>query len=235
MVNITILLHNRPLLAKQTLDSLWASGGNEHFNVLLFDDASENETAELAMDWADAHGQCLRGVLRNIGTGRARNEAIRLSEQVFGRGDYLYLSDSDVFFSPGWLPRLIDCYESAWSSGCRVLGAVGHPYHQQGDCLGVCSFNAYYGVYEVLAQPLQSMLMKWEVWDKYGPFKETPPGAVCQGEDCDFGEKIRADGGRLGVIAPPLLVNCGITNSFGQKIPGWELVQKEAPPGVYIE
>ena len=73
------------------------------------------------------------------------------------------------------------------------------------------------------------------MWDKYGPFRETPAGAVCQGEDCDFGNAIRADGGRLGVISPALLVNCGVTNSFGQPIPGAEMVRAQAPAGVVVE
>jgi hypothetical protein len=50
-----------------------------------------------------------------------------------------------------------------------------------------------------------------------------------------FTNKIHADGGKVGVIYPPLLVNTGITNSFGEKIPGWEMVQAEAPEGVICE
>jgi len=79
------------------------------------------------------------------------------------------------------------------------------------------------------------MLMRWEVWDKYGPFCETPVGKVCQGEDVDFTNKIRADGYKIGVVDPPLVVNTGITNSFGEKIPGYELVQAQCPPGVICE
>jgi GT2 family glycosyltransferase len=163
---------------------------------------------------------------------------IRTSENsIFGRGDYLYLSDNDVFFYPAIFEKLVPIYEFAKSKGFVILGAYNHPYHQPvsftrvlaGPCAGVCRIK------EVQALALQSMLMSWDVWDKYGPFNETPPGRVCMGEDVDFCHKILKDGGRIGVVDPPLVVNCGLTNSFGEKIPGWELVAAEAPKGVYVE
>ena len=82
---------------------------------------------------------------------------------------------------------------------------------------------------------LQSMLMRWEVWDKYGPFNKTTPGRVCDSEDVEFCRKIHADGFKVGVVSPALIVNTGITNSFGQKIPGWELVKAQCPSGVLCE
>jgi len=79
------------------------------------------------------------------------------------------------------------------------------------------------------------MLMSWEVWDKYGPFCQTPVDKVCQSEDVDFTNKIRSDGFKLGVVSPTLVANCGITNSFGEHIPGWEMVKRQAPAGVIVE
>ena len=234
MVNATMLVHNRPKLTQQALDSL---GNHDGANVTIrLDKLSDKPTFDTVMPWK-IYSPLPRGVLlgNEIGTGGARNAVIKSSEEAFGRGDYLYLSDNDVFFYPRWLETLIDCYEAAWSSGCRVLGGVGHPYHQHGATLGICRFNVRYAVQEVMAQPLQSMLMRWEVWDKYGPFCKTEPGRVCQSEDIDLTNKIRADGFKLGVVSPALVVNTGITNSFGEKIVGWELVQKECPPAVLCE
>jgi GT2 family glycosyltransferase len=166
------------------------------------------------------------------GTGAARNQVIRESELRHGRGDYLYLSDNDVYFYPTWLPILIKCYEKAYDFGYRAIGAYNHPYHQPGASVPV--YGAY-EVREVNALALQSMLMSWETWDKYGPFCQTPPGKVCQSEDVDFTNKLKADGYKLGVVSPALVVNTGITNSFGQKIPGYELVKQQCPPGVICE
>jgi len=167
------------------------------------------------------------------GTGYLRNKVIERSEVTFGRGDYLYLSDNDVYFKPGWLETLIKCYEYVFDCGFAVLGAYNHPYHRPIASFQVGNSNLF--VKEVQALALQSMLMRWEIWDKYGPFRETPPGRVCMGEDVDFSQKITADGFKLGVVSPALLVNTGITNSCGEKIPGWEMVKAECPEGVICE
>ena len=230
-----MLVKDRPRLTKQALDSIGAFNG---MTVTILDDQSGDETQSILNQWTrSCGGRFVATSIENAGTGINRNAVIETSETLFGRGDYLYLSDNDVAFKPGWLNTLIFCYEKAWESGFRVLGAYNHPYHQPISSLRVMGNDMFtiYEVKEVLALALQSMIMKWEVWDKYGPFNRTTPGRVCDGEDVEFGNKIRADGGKLGVVSPALLVNCGITNSFGQKIPGWELVQKEAPAGVIVE
>ena len=221
-----MLCHNRLNLTTQALRSL---GEPDGFTLTILEDASDSGQR---MPPLVGKNRAVYANLVSEGTGLARNAVIRASEKEFGRGDYLYLSDNDVFFKPGWLERLIQCYENAWNDGFRVLGGVGHPDHQPVTHFSYATGVDVHSVHEVHAQPLQSMLMRWEVWDKYGPFCKTEPGRVCQSEDVDFTNKIVADGGKIGVVSPALIVNTGITNSFGEKIPGWEMVQKECPPGV---
>lgn len=218
-----MLVHNRPKLTKQALSTI-----GHHDDLLILDDCSDEETKQLFHDF----NVNVYSLGESKGTGYARNKVIEVSEKIFGRKEYLYLSDNDVFFYPSWLNTLIHCYEEAWKHGFRVIGAYNHPYH-----LPVASVRVSnrFTVDEVQALALQSMIMRWEVWDKYGPFNETPPGRVCMGEDVEFGWKITKDGGRLGVVSPSLLVNTGITNSFGEKIPGWEMVKTQIPPGVFCE
>lgn len=224
MVNVTMLVHNRPRLTRQALESI-----GHYDELLILDDCSNEETKQLFQEF-DVN---VFSMGESKGTGYARNKVIEMSEKCFGRGEYLYLSDNDVkFLTPDWLETLIECYEEAWKHGFRVIGAYNHPYHQPIAAIRVSETHA---VHEVHALALQSMLMRWEVFDKYGPFKETPPGRVCMGEDVEFGWAISKDGGRLGVVKPALLANAGITNSFGEKIPGWEIVQSQAPLGVYVE
>jgi Glycosyl transferase family 2 len=225
MVNITVLAANRPSLLKQTLNSI---GDLSDATVTIRDAGMNPEVATILRDWRRDKYASVLTCPTPCGTGPARNSVVHSSAFCFGRGDYLYLSDDDVcFLRPDWLKVLIEAYERAWDHGYRVIGAYNHPYHQPVSSIG--------DVYEVYALALQSMLMRWEVWDKYGPFRETTVGAVCQGEDVDFGNAVRADGYKLGVISPALLVNCGITNSFGQPIPGAEMVRAQAPKGVICE
>lgn len=225
MTNVTILVHNRPLLTQQTL----ASFRHERDRAItVLDDASDAETQAVLAE----ESQKLLHVVRNEvskGTGAARNQVIELNQEYFGRYKYLYLSDNDICATRlQWLPILIERYEQAWKYGFRIMGAYNHPYHQQAD---TCVPN----VKEVEALALQSMIMRWSVWDQYGPFDETAPGKVCQGEDTYFAHRITAAGYKLGVVDPPLLVNTGITNSFGERIPGWELVKAQCPEGVIVE
>jgi GT2 family glycosyltransferase len=226
--NLTMLAHARPRLLKQALESL---GDKSQMTIDIYADDPTIEVHHICREFMQNIEGSYTVVGESKGTGHARNAVIQSAQ--WHRREYLYLSDDDVCWTlPDWLAVLIEAYEEAWVKGYKVLGAYNHPFHQPIDYIPA---GPKVGVYEVQALALQSMLMRWEVFDAFGPFKETPVGAVCQGEDCDFGEKIRADGGKLGVVFPPLLVNCGITNSFGQPIPGWEAVKKEAPVGVIVE
>lgn len=228
MTNFTMLCHGRPRLLQQALCSIGDTGG---MTFDLFEDAPLFEVREIVHAFIKSKQGSITTRWQSQGTGAARNAVIAVASHY--RGDYLYLSDDDVFFlRPDWLSVLIRSYEVAWQAGFKILGGYNHPYHRPSATVPAADG---YVVNEVYALALQSMLMKWEVWDQYGPFCQTPVGAVCASEDIDFTNKIRADGGRIGVIAPVLLVNCGITNSFGNKIPGWEKVQAEAPEGVIVE
>ena len=228
MTNFTMLVHGRPRLLKQALASI---GDTSEMRFSIYGDNPSCEVHCLVRDFMQDKEGVYTAVGDSKGTGRARNSVISGADT--SRGEYLYLSDDDVCaLRPDWLAKLIRAYEEAWLHGFKVIAAYNHPYHLPIGSVP-CSDGSV--VNDVQALALQSMLMRWEVWDAFGPFKETPVDAVCQGEDVDFGNAIKAAGGRLGVISPALLVNCGITNSFGQPIPGWEMVKGQAPEGVIVE
>jgi hypothetical protein len=237
-INLTMLAHSRPRLTFQALQSL----GNEPDLKIMVrcDDRNNQDMAAILGPWSQQNS--LPGRIfyygEQIGTGAARNEIIKNSETAYGRGDYLYLSDNDVFFYPAVFEKLVPIYEYIWTLGFRVLGGVNHPYHQPVSSLPVYGGGRFEiaRVNEVQALALQSMLMKWEVWDEYGPFDSTPVGRVRMSEDVAFTNKIKAAGGKIGVVDPALVVNTGLTDSFGEKIPGWEMVMQQVPAkGVFAE
>jgi hypothetical protein len=171
----------------------------------------------------------------DLGTGPMRNKVIQESEKHFGRGKFLYLGDNDcLFLQPDWLKILTETYREAHDvHGFAVLAAYNHPFNR--PIAPTIRTLTRWNVNEVYAVATQSMLMSWDIWDRFGPFCDTPAGKVCQSEDIEFCNRIRAAGMKVGVISPALLVNTGITNSFGQHIPGWELVKSQCPEGVICE
>lgn len=208
-VNITMLTYGREDLTAQAIQSI-----RDHTSPTVYD-----------LTEYDNQGK--------TGTGEARNTIIGM---VKDRGDYLYLSDNDVAVHPRWLETLVDAYEWARESlGVIALGAYNHPYNGPYQKFPYYSpvLNQTIEVGYVHALALQSWLWKWEDWDRFGPFPETPVGRVCMGEDVAISQKIHAAGGKLAAIYPPLLTNCGVTNSFGQPIPGDDVVLAEpCPEGV---
>lgn len=234
MVNITILCATRLRLLKQTLDSI---GDLSNATVTIRDCAMSEDVGRLVEQWCDdrINNTGLLWDNRPMGTGPSRNLVIRKSEEYFGRGEFLYIGDDDTYFlRPDWLSVLVDAYRTAKEYGYKAIAAYNHPYNGpiQGEPWVRCGEVSVYPVYAIASQ---SMLMSWDVWEEFGPFCDTPAGKVCQSEDVAFSNKIREAGYKVGVISPALLVNTGITNSFGEKIPGWEAVLREAPEGVVVE
>lgn len=239
-VNTTFLVRDRLSLTKQTLDSFKAAcvPANVSGNVTILDDRSGPETSAFLKSWAE--GMHCR-IVRNdepLGTGELRNLVInecRKHWTGYQSGEYLNILDNDIYIPSGkslWVETLVRCYEFAWNLGFRVLGAYNHPFHQP---IAMTYMPDAHAIHELTALATQSMLMRWEVWDTYGPFCQTPVDKVCQSEDVDFTNRIRAAGFKIGVVSPALIASTGITNTFGEHIPGWELVKKQAPPGVIVE
>lgn len=239
MTNICVLTYNRPKLTEQCLRTLASTTKCPDERITIVDDCSTDRWVpeELLSQYADSILK-MWPILNeeNLGTGLSRNKSIRESESRWGRGDYLYLSDSDVFFLPKWLPTLIECYEWARATHNVVaLGAYAHPFLKPRQSWPFFSdvLGRTLQIGELDALPTQSWLWRWEDWDKYGPFCATPAGKVCQSEDVDMSNRIKADGGKVAAIYPGLVVNCGVTNSFAERIPGYDEVMREyLPKGV---
>jgi glycosyltransferase involved in cell wall biosynthesis len=115
MVNLTMLVRNRPRLTRQALNSLIAT---PDCNITVLDDRSDEETVQVLKSYPS-----MIYALRNewqIGTGELRNKVINASAAYFGRGDYLYLSDNDVRFTMHWwLELLVSATNAQRNSGSR--------------------------------------------------------------------------------------------------------------------
>ena len=250
MTNIVMIIRDRPRLTEQALYSLWKNTKSDEYNLTVVDDGSKppitlppyrNVMSHITVRLSEPVG--IVGFLRNLGAS--------VAEKHFGRGDWLYFSDNDVYFKPRWLETMLFAMECPHLPGqslvpYAVLGGCRHPFHIPSEPpLIINTFKA--GVLKAGGEiPLEeicrietvdavagySMLMRWGTWDTYGPFDAHAKG-VGQSEDWALCRKVVEADYRVGYIHPPVLVMCGLTNTAGEKVPGWE--QFEIVEGVVQE
>jgi glycosyltransferase involved in cell wall biosynthesis len=214
VINIVMLVKDRPRLTLQTLTSLRENTLGE-WSLVLVDDASKPETRDMCVMFARAEQKrvaLLRNETSSGVTGLVRNLGVYWAEKYFSRGEWLYLSDNDVFFTDGWDRTLKKASDLA--PQFALIGGQNHPYHQA--CWPIDGIREY----QDLAGT--SWLMRWAAWDRYGPLVPAQPG-VCQGEDTVFCKAIRLDGYKIGAVWPEVVYDCGITQTGGTPSPGADL------------
>lgn len=228
MVNVCIIVRDRPVLTEQTLRSL--RNTQVEGTVMILDDGSLDPTMEICLAYNLIPHPTLRFALtRNAkptgSAGTARNQCIRKSQAYFGRGDLLYTGDNDCFFERGWLERMIGFWESAKACDYAIIGGCQHPYHHPVDPNHpgeICGPEGYW-IIENLALPSQSWLMEWSTWDRFGHLAENQ--GVRQSEDWEFTQKVRAAGMKVGHVKPFVVLPTSRTDTFGVDIPGADRVE----------
>jgi glycosyltransferase involved in cell wall biosynthesis len=236
MINIIMLVHNKTYkrfqLTIQALDSLIAHT-SAHYRLLIIDDYSSGETADMLDEYADIYSKKIHiahSRITKLGPGLARNIGIKKADQ-WGRGDALYLCDNDCYFLPGWDERLLIAFEAAKSVGFMAVGGYCHPFQQRGKSYGTTHIGV---IRELEALGLLSWLMDWSTWDQFGPFDSAVK--VNGSEDWAMCQKIRKAGGRVGVLEPAVVINCGITSSDNSLCPGAKhLYDQDIPAGVILK
>lgn len=229
MINCVMLVHNRHRLTLQAIESFIAHT-TTRYRLMIVDDYSCAETADMLDEIASESHDTIRVAhsrIARLGPGLARNIGIRKAD-AWGRGDALYLCDNDCYFLPGWDMQLLGAWAVAKKSGFMALGGYCHPFQQRG------ARYADGAVQEIEALGLLSWLMDWSTWDQHGAFDAAVK--INGSEDWNYCQRIRKAGGRVGVLEPAVVVNCGVTSSDGKPCPGSELLyQQEIPAGVLLE
>jgi glycosyltransferase involved in cell wall biosynthesis len=239
MTNIVLVTRDRFKLLDQTLESLYHCTDRDQFNLVVVDDGSSDFRCRICLDYYGARNNCSVLRLQNSAhvLSRLKNIGVAWSEQEFGRGDYLYLSDNDVVYTPGWLTVLNALHKASFLEGFRLLGGQVHPFHKPingtDSCpLGFACSATVLREYGVLDGP--SWLMTWATWKDYGPFqRDTAPG-VCQSEEYPFCKRI-TERARIGAVDPPVVHHVGLLNSDGKPAPGMEERAALLPKGVITQ
>lgn len=156
------------------------------------------------------------------GASIARNHLLRSIAQ---RGDLLYISDNDVAFQPHWLDVMLEAWEVASSNGFVILGGYCHPYNATAiHTIPVYSTTLHktIEIREVVALATQSWLLSWDTWDKFGPLPEAE--GINRSEDVHFCNLVRAAGKKVGYVYPHVVLPSGLTDTYGNKAIGAELL-----------
>lgn len=231
MTNIVILTRNRLRLLNQTIDSLYAHTPADQFNCTVVDDGSDDFRVKRLLRKIDKPNFSLLEVSNSEHRlSQLKNLGVYWSGQRWGRGDWLCICDNDVYFKEGWLGSIASLALACREYDFELFGGQAHPFHQ--------SFRQFidkrWEEYDCLAGT--HWFMPWSTWDKYGPFKQDTAPGVCQSEDWEFTQRLRANGGCIAVTDPPCVIDCGITQTDGKLSPGADLkVNVCKAAGVYYE
>lgn len=238
IVDIVIPVHNRPRHTEQTIMSLVDNTPKDLYTLNIINDGSQEETGKLLLaleQRAKSRGVFVRSLAHvfPMSPGYSRNQMCRDITKEQKRSKYLYHSDNDVYFTPGWLEKLIGVFEHSESDNVKVLGASCHPYLQSSRRI-YCDIHSYaIGIKDAVSG--YSQLMTWETWDEFGPFDETMKNAekkIMGSEDWAFCQKIIKAGYLVGSIEPELVIPCGKTNTYGEPATGSETFKNV--PGVLV-
>ena len=230
-VNICMAVKGREKLTWQAISSLYRNTDRKFFSLTVVDDQSDHATAKMLKDLSGYCGFHLVGNEETLGVGGTKNRGAQESLTRWGKGEFLYLSDNDVYFAAGWLDALIIA-EAEFS--VALIGGYCHPYSRPNQILG--TFKANDKEYVLATRDAiggLSWFLRWETWEKYGKLKDDARG-TCMSEDWEYCQRIRADGGEVAAVDPHVVHNTGRMNSFGQPSPGWNVASPDVK-GVYLE
>lgn len=240
-VNIVMLARDRLRLTEQTLRTLYENTPQDQFNLTIVDDGSDADTYDVISRCTFDNQQNCRAVYFESSiqiVGFLRNTGAAASERYFGRGDFLCFIDNDIAFLPGWLDKITKAKELITINGEKgfaLLGGYRHPFHGvnqtfflEGEFHGALNLR----VEETDAVAGYMHFMRWATWDLYGPYDQHAKG-VCQSEDWAFCRKIIEQRGHVGYVHPPVIANCGLTNSEGKPAIGHEAFWRV--PGLIYE
>lgn len=230
ITDIIIPVHNRWDHTKQTLESLFLNTNPDDYYLYVIDDMSDPEVSKNLQDFLLPMQRSVNHELgvnfENIGPGASRNLVAKTITDENRRGDFLYHSDNDVYFTHNWLPKLIEAFiriNALNEDKVKLLGGGCHPYLQNNYTFPL-NENVHVGIKDAVSG--YSQLMRWETWDKYGPFDETMRGQeqkIMGSEDWAFCQKIIKDGFLVGAVDPELVIHTGKTNTYGNFATGHEI------------
>lgn len=222
-ISVVMLVRDRLRLTRQALDSLTRNSrdSGRHINLLIVDDASRPITQKWLDTWMVSHEAQLIRHEESRGTGWARNIGVAAARELFGTDNLLYLSDNDVFFMPGWDDALLAMHYQ-FGNVFKIIGAGCHPFLQPSATSPETSTGYRMTTRDAVSG--YSWLLDWDTWNRFGPLDAHALG-VRQSEDWAMCRKVVDAGYFVGSIVPEMVIHTGLTDTFGEHPPGWEIMR----------
>ncbi len=194
VVSVVVPCYNQAQYLPDAVDSVAAQTYRD-FEIIIVDDGSPDDTAEVARQLAARHADCQITIINqpNGGLAAARNAGIRLA-----RGKYILPLDCDDKISPDHLAKTVGFLEA--NPQVRIVGTFREDF---GAATGVVQAVPY-----TLAEILQSnrnsycSLYHREVWEAVGGYRTdmVPAGY----EDWDFWIGCAEHGWLASILPEPL-------------------------------
>lgn len=223
MINIIMVTKDRMKLFNQSIESLYKNTPLDQFNLTVVDDCSSEENRKEIKSLSKQYLFHLILNLEPTPLGGSKNIGVEFIKGI-DRGDLLYLTDNDVYFTENWLSEL----STAWKNKPEEIKLLGGGCHKW-LCTNRIFQNGYYYKDAISGW---SWLMDWGTWEKYGPMDANALGSG-QSEDWAFCQKIKKDGFEVASIWPEVIIHCGKTNTEGNPAIGSETI--DVPEGIICE
>ena len=215
---IILITKNRLKLLQQTVISLLQNTPKELYDLIVVDDGSNSEEISY-LEGLHAGGTVSDLVLTNFGSpSRSRNIGAEIARKEGYK--FLYHTDNDMYFLPGWLEechRIKKCYEKI-----VIVGPYCHPFLQKNNDADF--YLESEKLHTVDAVSGNSWFISTEDYFKYG-LLETE--GIMASEDWEMCQRIRKDGNFVVRLVPHKVLHCGITNSRGEPSVGADLMLEE--------
>lgn len=204
---------NRLRLFEQTIDSLVANTNARNINrIILIDDCSQ-----LKYDIKSGGNIFVHQNEKMLGVGGSKNLGADIAKSM-GKGNLLYFFDSDVYFTKGWDQKMIEIYEQV-KGEFKILAGGVHPFLQSRNGESCYLQGATVTSHDAVSG--WSWLLDYEVWEKYGKLADNSIGTG-KSEDWEYCQRVRNDGFKVGCISPQVIGHCGLTNTEGEHIVGYQ-------------
>lgn len=216
-ISIIIPTYNSERYLPFTLDALLTQQGIsfKEIEIIFIDGGSRDSTINIITDFVKKYGNFFADFKiiihdRNYGVSKARNDGIRSS-----RGRYILLLDSDVKLPPNALSRLVNFIERHGElniAGVKALHLT--PQTIKGNLtIELLQMYSFLGVNREFYSVADVTLVRREVFEEVGLYREDMGPPFSTYEDWELGERIKKAGYRIIMLGDLIAIHKPLPSS----------------------